>query len=258
MKPIEYIRHFPSTMWDEGPLLEPSFTFANFVVGGRSNYFANAVARDTAENPGEKFNPVIFYGVTNGLGATHLMNAIGHEIAKNMAEPKIFYASAEELGRQFVAAIECNMLDRFKKKPKESTLLLIDDIHYIEDKPHTKKEFFEVIQALHDRRTQIVMTADRSLRDMPNLDKNVVSKCSEPLIADIQPMDTATKTSIIENKAVIAGICLAEDVVSYIASRADNGSEIDRCIKEIIKYRKLSVSEQDKSVVDRLFGSNKK
>lgn len=209
--------------------LSPKYTFNNFVTGP-SNQFASAAARAVAEGPGKVYNPLYVYGGA-GLGKTHLMTAIGNTMLERATDMNILYVTAEQFTSEVVTAFRHGRADELKNKFRNLDVLLMDDVHIIENKPQTQEEFFHTFNALYDRQRQIVLSSDRPPKEMKNVTDRLRSRFSMGLIADIQPPELETKLAIIQKKADTAGIRMPEDVAYFIASKVKgNVRDIEGCI----------------------------
>jgi chromosomal replication initiator protein len=197
--------------------LNSKYKFETFVVGS-SNQFAHAAARAVAEAPSKTYNPLYIYGGV-GLGKTHLMHAIGHQIYEKNRQLKLCYISVERFMNELINAIRYDQTLNFREKYRTIDVLLIDDIQFIAGKERTQEEFFHTFNALYDRQKQIVISSDCPPREIPTLEERLHSRFEWGLIADIQPPDLETKVAIIRKKAEIEKLNLPNDVVLLIASK---------------------------------------
>ncbi len=200
-----------------GTLLNPRYTFENFVVGS-SNQFAHAACRAVAASPAQNYNPLFLYGGV-GLGKTHLLNAIGQEIRKNSPEVRISYISSEQFMNKLVHSIRFDQMNQFRQTFRDSCdLLLIDDIQFIAGKERTQEEFFHTFDRLYNSQKQIVITSDRSPNDISKLEERLRSRFQWGLIADIQLPEMETRVAIIKKKAEAAHVNLPDEVALFLAS----------------------------------------
>ena len=224
--------------------LSPNYTFDRFIVGP-SNQFAHAASTAVARNPGEAYNPLFIYGGV-GLGKTHLINAIGNEVLKstsNMA--RICCISAEHFTNQVINSIRSNKMEEFRNRYRFGCdVLLIDDIQFIAGKESTQEEFFHTFNTLYESKKQIVLTSDKSPKDMSYLEERLRSRFEWGLLTDIQPPETETRIAIIKNKAESAGIVLPNEVGLYIAKNTtSNIRELEGALTNIIAHAKLLNAE---------------
>jgi chromosomal replication initiator protein len=208
--------------------LDKAFTFDSFVVG-KSNELAHAASMTVAKHPGTYYNPLFIYGGT-GLGKTHILHAIGHTIRQDMPAVQIRYVSSEDFLNDLIKAIIENRPDQFRSKYRPLKLLLIDDIHFIAGKERIQEEFFHTFNALHHKRSQIVVTSDRPPQET-KLDQRLISRLESGLIADIQPPDFETRTAILKKKAAMLGLDIPNEVLMFIAnSVTQNVRQLEGCL----------------------------
>ncbi len=197
--------------------LSPRYTFDEFVVGS-NNEFVHAASAAVASSPTRTYNPLFIFGGT-GLGKTHLLQAIGLEALKRDPTTRVCYLSTEEFTNQMIAALRSREMPAFRKRFRDNVdLLLIDDIQFIGGKVSTQEEFFHTFNALYNSGKQIVITSDKSPRDLPGIEERLASRFAWGLIADIQPPRMETRVAILEKKAEADGIRLSKDVAMLIAS----------------------------------------
>ena len=224
--------------------LNPNYSFESFIVGP-SNQFAHAASTAVARKPGEAYNPLFIYGGV-GLGKTHLINAIGNYIVKstsNMA--RVCCISAEHFTNQVINSIKSNKMEDFRNRYRFGCdVLLIDDIQFIAGKESTQEEFFHTFNTLYESKKQIVLTSDKSPKDMSYLEERLRSRFEWGLITDIQPPETETRIAIIKNKAESGGISLPNEVALYLAQNTtSNIRELEGTLTNIIAHAKLLKTE---------------
>src|SRR5581483_8162213 len=162
----------------------PKNTFETFVVGNNNN-FAYAAAQAVAQAPGKSYNPLFLYGGV-GLGKTHLLHAIGQHVAQNKKGARVAYVSSEKFTNEYIDAIQNDQLVRFRKKYRQTDVLLIDDIQFLAGKERIQEEFFHTFNALHESHKQIVLTCDRPASEIQNLEHRLVSRFEWGLVTDLQ------------------------------------------------------------------------
>lgn len=196
--------------------LNPRYTFDQF-VSGSGNQFSHAAALAVANNPAITYNPLFIYGGV-GLGKSHLLHAVGHQILAQKPETRVCYCSAEKFMHEMVNSIRLNKMEEFKERYRSVDVLLIDDIQFIAGRERTQVEFFHTFNSLYESHKQIVITSDKFPREMPNLEERLRSRFEWGLIADIQPPDLETKMAILKKKADLNRISLPDEVAYFLAS----------------------------------------
>jgi chromosomal replication initiator protein len=222
-----------------GLVLNPRFTFETFVVGS-SNQFAHAAARAVAETPSRSYNPLFLYGGV-GLGKTHLMHAIAHEVLRRSPHMHVFYLSAERFLNELINALRFEKMHEFKRRYRELDVLLMDDVQFIAGKDSTQEEFFHTFNALHDAQKQIVVTSDALPKEIPTLEERLRSRFEWGLIADIQPPDLEMKVAIIRKKAATEKIEVPNDVALFIAGTVkSNIRELEGRLNRVLAFSSLT------------------
>lgn len=207
-------------------------TFDTFVVGP-SNRFAHAAAQAVASAPGVAYNPLFIHG-NSGLGKTHLLCAISNEVKRNNPDADIIFTKGEDFVNLIVDGINSNKMYEIHEKYRNCDVLLVDDIQFIAGKPSTQEEFFHTFNALTQEGKQIVLTSDRSPKDIEVLDDRLKSRFECGLLADIQPPDVETRMAIIQRKAQSLGLELPPDVVQFIAEKIKaNIRQLEGAVKKI-------------------------
>ncbi|MBN1353993.1 MAG: chromosomal replication initiator protein DnaA [Candidatus Omnitrophica bacterium] len=218
--------------------LNPKYSFENFVVGA-GNRFAHAASLAITESPAKAYNPFFIYGGV-GLGKTHLMHAIGNELVKKSPKLKILYISSEEFTNELIGAIQNRSTQRFRQRYRNVDVLLIDDIHFIAGKESTQEEFFHTFNSLYDAHKQIVMSSDRSPKEIRNLEKRLVSRFEWGLITDIQPPDFETRIAILRKKSEKETAHLPDNLFFFLAEKIKtNIRELEGGLIRVIAYAKL-------------------
>jgi chromosomal replication initiator protein len=229
----------PAVREPRGLVLNPRFTFDSFVVGS-SNQFAHAAARAVAESPSRSYNPLFLYGGV-GLGKTHLVHAIAHEVVRRSPGLKVMYLSAERFLNELINALRFEKMHEFKSRYRELDVLLMDDIQFIAGKDSTQEEFFHTFNALHDAQKQIVVTSDALPKEIPTLEERLRSRFEWGLIADIQPPDLEMKVAIIRKKAAAEKAEIPNDVALFIAGTVrSNVRELEGRLNRVLAFSSLT------------------
>ncbi len=219
--------------------LNPKYTFDTFVVGS-SNQFAHAASLAVTENPGTTYNPLFIYAGA-GLGKTHLLNAIGHQLFEKSPSAKICYIRAETFMNELINGIRYEEMNKFRNKYRNMDLLLMDDIQFIAGKERTQEEFFHTFNALYESHKQIVVASDKFPKNIPELDDRLRSRFECGLVADIQPPDTETKVAILMKKADMNGVDLPADVAFFLASNIySNVRELEGLFNRLCAFASLN------------------
>lgn len=224
--------------------LNLKYKFENFVVGS-NNKLAYVAAQTVAQKPGEKYNPLYIYGGP-GLGKTHIMQAIGHYIIKNRPELKVLFISAEEFVNDVVNALargdeKTKKMNKFRKKYREVDVLLIDDIQLIAGKTRTEEEVFNTFNTLHGAGKQIVITSDRTPKEIPSLSDRLISRFEWGLMADIQVPDIETRMAILFNLAKDTDIEVPNNIIEFLsATYANNIRELEGAFNRVTAYASIN------------------
>jgi chromosomal replication initiator protein len=218
--------------------INSKYVFNNFVVGS-SNQFAHAACLAVANHPGRTYNPLFVYGGV-GLGKTHLLHAVVHHSLSKNSRSKICYLSAENFTNELINSIRFEKMIPFRNKYRNMDMLLLDDIQFIAGKERTQEEFFHTFNALFELKKQIVVTSDKTPREIPELEDRLRSRFEWGLIADIQPPDAETKVAILKKKAVAEDIQIPNDVAFYLAANVkSNIRELEGLLNRLIAYSSL-------------------
>ncbi|HLQ61880.1 MAG TPA: chromosomal replication initiator protein DnaA [Candidatus Acidoferrales bacterium] len=231
--------------------LNERFKFSSFVVGNNSR-FAHAAAKAVADAPGESYNPLFLYGGV-GLGKTHLMHAIGHEVRNKFPKKRAVYLTSEQFMNEVIASIQTARMGEFRHKYRTVDVLLIDDVQFLAGKDRTKEEFFHTFNALHEINKQIVISSDRPPKEIPTLEDRLRSRFEWGLIADIQPPDFETRLAILKSKLGNSTGLLPEDVLTFIAHKVQkNIRELEGALTRVLAFAAIHQRQVDEEEAARL------
>jgi chromosomal replication initiator protein len=240
------------------PPLSDRYTFNHFIIG-KSNELAAAAAHAVAQAPGKVYNPLFLYGET-GLGKTHLMQAIAHEILLRKPETRITFIGTEQFTNELVAAIQNRTTADFRRRFRETDLLLVDDVHFLKGKEAMQEEFFHTFNALYEGGRQIVLTSDRPPSEIPGLEARLVSRFQWGMVADIELPDLEHRIAILRQKAQLdhLELTIPEEVIRFIAEnvrssvRELEGSIIKLLAFASLKHREITVDVARDALRDKL------
>jgi chromosomal replication initiator protein len=233
------------------PPFNPKNTFDTFVVGN-NNTFAHAAAFAVAQAPGRSYNPLFVYGGV-GLGKTHLLHAIGHHVSAHRKGARVAYVSSEKFTNEYIDAIQNNQLVRFRKRYRQTDVLLIDDIQFLAGKERIQEEFFHTFNALHEAHKQIVLTCDRPASEIQNLEQRLVSRFEWGLVTDLQPPDVETRLAILRKKAELMGVQLPDEILNFLSSRIrTNIRRLEGALIRVASYASLTGKRLTLEVVEGL------
>ena len=218
--------------------LSPKFNFDTFVVG-KNNQLAAAAAKAVVNALGSTYNPLFIYGKT-GLGKTHLMQAIGHEVLHQNSKKKIIYLPCEGFTNLMIEAIKTSKMEKFRARFRKADILMIDDIQFLAKKEQTQEEFFNTFNELYQDHKQIVLTSDCPPKEMTHLQERLVSRFEWGLVTDIQPPSFETRVSILKKKSELSHLSVPMDVLEFLAENFDqNVRQMEGALNRVYTYSKL-------------------
>jgi chromosomal replication initiator protein len=221
--------------WHTAAQLNPRYKFDGFVAGS-GNQFALAAAQAVAERPSKAYNPLFLYGGV-GMGKTHLMHAIGHEVKRRLPHAAISYVSGEKFVNELIDSLRFNKMTGFRDKYRSVDVLLVDDVQFLAGKEKMQEEFFHTFNALHEESKQIVLASDRPPKELGDIEDRLRSRFEWGLIADIQPPDLETKVAILQSKAEAENTSIPTDVALFIASNVrTNVRELEGALIRVIAW----------------------
>lgn len=224
--------------------LSERYTFDHFVIG-KSNELAAAATFAVSQAPGKVYNPLFLYGDT-GLGKTHLMQAVAHEALRRHIETRVTFIGTEQFTNEMIASIQTRTMQEFRRRYRETDLLLIDDIQFLKGKEATQEEFFHTFNALYEAGRQIILTSDRPPSEIPGLEARLVSRFQWGMVADIELPDFEHRIAILRNKALLDHLemTIPDDVIRFIAEHVRSSvRELEGSIIKLLAYASLKHQE---------------
>jgi chromosomal replication initiator protein len=229
--------------------LNPKYQFETFVIGS-SNRFAHAAAVAVAEAPAKAYNPLFIYG-DSGLGKTHLLHAIGHYTRALVPGSRVRYVSSEEFTNDFINSIRDGRGEMFRKRYRNIDVLLVDDIQFLENKEQTQEEFFHTFNTLHNANSQIVITSDRTPKQLITLEDRLRNRFEWGLITDVQPPELETRIAILRKKAAAEHLDAPAEVLEFIASKiASNIRELEGALIRVTAFASLNRQAVDLALAE--------
>jgi chromosomal replication initiator protein len=236
---------------NDGNRLNPKYMFETFVIGS-SNRFAHAASVAVAESPAKAYNPLFIYG-SSGLGKTHLLHAIGHYATTLGHARSVRYVSTEEFTNDFINSLRDDKTQAFQRRYRDVDILLIDDIQFLENRERTQEEFFHTFNTLHNANKQIVISSDRSPRQLATLEDRMRTRFEWGLLADITPPDLETRIAILQKKAAQERMYAPDDVLEFIASRVSNSiRELEGALIRVTAFASLTRSTVQLSLAEEV------
>ena len=218
--------------------LDNRFTFSNFIVG-KPNELAFAAARRVAESEDVPFNPLFLYGGV-GLGKTHLMHSIAHEIKKRNPLRRVIYMSAEKFMYHFIKALRFKNTVAFKEQFRNVDVLMIDDVQFISGKESTQEEFFHTFNALIDQRKQLIISADKSPQDLEGIEERMRSRLGWGLVADIHPLTYELRLGILQAKEEKLSTRISATILEFLAHKiTSNVRELEGALNRLSAFSSL-------------------
>ncbi|MDP3011337.1 MAG: chromosomal replication initiator protein DnaA [Candidatus Hydromicrobium sp.] len=227
------------------------YTFDTFIVGN-SNRFACTASLAVSEKPGKTYNPLFIYGGV-GLGKTHLLHAIGQYTLQLHPNKTVKYVSAERFLNDFINALRYKNIFAFKDSYRNNDVLLVDDIHFLENKEASQEEFFHTFNALHDTNRQIVLSSDRSPKNIATLEERLRSRFEWGLVTDITPPDLETRLAILKKYSEREKISASDDILNLIAEKiTSNIRELEGSLTRVVAFASLTKSKPDLAIAKNI------
>ena len=241
------------------PELSEQYSFENFISSDENAYVFNA-ALAVSKNPGIAYNPLLIYGGV-GLGKTHLMKAIGYSIFQSTSYKNVIYISAENFTNEFTQSIRDRSEKKFKDKYRNADVLLIDDIHFFEDKDKTQEELFHTFNALYDKQKQMVFTCDRPVSELKQITERLKSRFTRGVSADIHMPKYEVRSAIIQHKLEQQGKKLSPEIIDLISKTIQtNVRDLEACLNSITLYSDITAGNlslsQAKDIITKMFAQD--
>ena len=235
--------------------LNERYTFENFIVGS-GNELAYAACQAVAAQPGLKYNPLFLYGGV-GIGKTHLMQAVGNAVLVQNPAARVVYVSSEQFLQEFVDALRFKKTSDFTDFYRGADVLIVDDVQFIAGKEKAQEEFFHTFNALHQANKQIIISSDRSPREIATLEERLRSRFVWGMSIDMQTPDFETRCAILQTKALTHGIELAPDVTEYLANNVQtNIRELEGALNQLLAFCEMRGLDPDMTVASSLLGAH--
>lgn len=231
--------------------LNPRYSFDQFVIGN-GNHAAHAAALAVAEQPAQAFNPLFIYG-SPGVGKTHLLQSIGNYLRREAPELHVAYMTAENFAAIFRSVIRDGTIGDFKSRIRDTDVLLVDDVQFLQNKAKTEEEFFHTFNALHESGRQLVISSDRRPRELDALADRLLARFESGLVVEIEQPDPALRMAILRKRARIDGIAASDEVLRHIAGRVPpNVRSLEGALIRVSAFASLRRSELTPELADEL------
>ncbi len=218
--------------------LNSDYTFGNFITGP-CNQMAHAASQAVADAPGQVYNPLFLHGGV-GLGKTHLLQAVCHEVKERTPGATIVYLSCETFVNQYIQAVKEGRLESFRHRYRYADVLVVDDIHFLADKERTQEEFFHTFNSLYNAKKQIILSSDSHPKEITSLEDRLVSRFKWGMVTRLEPPTYETRVAILDKKAYLRGIAIPRDVIRFIAENVDtNIRELEGAIVKVLGFASL-------------------
>src|SRR3954447_20825098 len=240
---------------DQPLLLNPDYTFENFVTGP-CNRLPHAASIAVAEQPGKAYNPLFIHGGV-GLGKTHLLQAVCQTLLERAPDSRILYLSCDSFINQFITAVETGDMNQFRHRYRHVDVLVIDDIHFLAGRDRTQEEFFHTFNTLYQQHKQIILSADCPPSEIPELEERLVSRFNWGLVARVEKPCYETRVAILKKKARLRGLELPDDVLCHIAARVENNTrELEGAITKLQGMQLLTSGQIDLDMARQALGES--
>lgn len=234
--------------------LNPRYTFNNFIVGKYCE-LAHAACQAVCDTPGETYNPLFLYGGV-GLGKTHLLQAVGHEILRRSPEKRVLFVTCEKFSNDYIQAVRSGRAKELKDTYRSVDVLIIDDVQFLSSKEGTQEEFFHTFNALHQTNRQLIISSDRPPKAIPAIEGRLLSRLEWGMIADITSPDLETRIAILETKCKEKNVTVSAEIVNYIATMVHNNiRELEGALNRILAYSQLNNAELSFDKIKQILSS---